>query len=245
MRSKSAVPGAKRRENESSGWSVISQRQSIDAELDGEPPRLVHLLVRVVPVEEDVAPVELRHVAAGRGLLVGHRAQVGDRQVELAALPVAHVGLLRGAVDREGHLVDARVDQPPRFFLVEGQAVGAGVEVDVRELRLDVLAHLDGALVQERLAVVEEVDPAERRAGLVDHPREQVEVEHAGLAGPGDAGLGRAAGLETRDVAGGGALDVEPAGQRRRRAGRAPAPRRRRPAAASAGSRRRSSSRRC
>ena len=76
-------------------------------------------------------------------------------------------------------------------------------------LRLDVLAHLNGALVQERLAVVEEVDSAERRPGLVDRLREQVPVEHAGLPRPGDAGLGRAARLEARDVTGGGALDVQ------------------------------------
>ena len=84
------------------------------------------------------------------------------RDVEAAALPVLRVAVLRRAVDREGHLVDAGVHQPPRLLLGERQAVGAGVEVDVREVRLDVLAHLDGALVQERLAVVEEVDP--RRA---------------------------------------------------------------------------------
>ena len=75
-----------------------------------------------------------------------------------------HVALGGRAVDRERDLVDARVHQPSHLLLGERQAVGARVEIDVRELRLDVLAHLDRALVQERLAVVEEVDAAERRA---------------------------------------------------------------------------------
>ena len=59
----------------------------------------------------------------------------------------------------------------------------------MREPALDVFAHLDGALVEERLAVVEEVDAAERRARFVDDPLEQIEVEHAGLARAGDARL--------------------------------------------------------
>ena len=75
--------------------------------------------------------------------------------------------------------------------------------------------------MEERLAVVEEIDAHERRAGLVDDAAEEIEVEHAGLAGAGDAGLGRAAGLGARDVAGRRALDVEPRGQRRRRRARA------------------------
>ena len=95
-------------------------------------------------------------------LLVDHRGEVRDRLLEVAALAVLHVALRRRAVDREGHLVDARVHEASRPLLGEGEAVGARVQVDVRELRLDVLAHLDGALVQERLAVVEEVDAPER-----------------------------------------------------------------------------------
>ena len=84
----------------------------------------------------------------------------------------------------------------------------------MRELRLDVFAHLDGALVQERLAVIEEVDAPERRPRFVDHLREQIEVEHAGLARARDAGLRRAHRLVARNVAGGGALDIEAAGNR-------------------------------
>ena len=53
--------------------------------------------------------------------------------------------------------------------------------------------------------------------GFVDDPREQVEVEHAGLARARDAGFGRAARLEARDVAGGRALDVEPLRESARR----------------------------
>ena len=83
----------------------------------------------------------------------------------------------------------------------------------MRKLRLDVLAHLDGALVEERLAVVEEVDAAERGARFVDHPLEELEVEHAGLTRTGDARLRCAARLLAGDVAGGGGLDIQPRGQ--------------------------------
>ena len=60
--------------------------------------------------------------------------EVGQRLVEIAALAVLHVGVLRRAVEREGDFVDARVDQAPRLLFGQGQAVGAGVEIDVREL---------------------------------------------------------------------------------------------------------------
>jgi hypothetical protein len=44
-------------------------------------------------------------------------------------------------------------------------------------------SHISTArLWQERLAVIEEVDAAERRPGLVDHPGEQIEVEHPACA---------------------------------------------------------------
>ena len=61
-------------------------------------------------------------------------AQVGNRLVEIAALAVLHVGLLRRAVDRERHLVDAGMDEAPGPVLGERQAVRARVEIDVREL---------------------------------------------------------------------------------------------------------------
>ena len=223
---------------------VIGQlpAQAVDADLGREAPRQVHLGVAVVPGEQDVAPVEERQVPAGPPFLVRHRAKVGERDVELPALAVLDVALLGRAVDRERHLVDAGVHEAPRLRLGERQAVGARVEVDVREMRLDVLAHLDGALVEERLAVVEEVDAAERRPDFVDHPLEEVEVQHAGLAGVRDAGFRRAARLRARDVAGRRALDEHPRreGARRRAIGRGPPD----PssAAASARSRRRTSS---
>ena len=123
---------------------------------------------------------------------------------------------LRGrAVDRERHLVDARTYQPPDLLLAEGEAVRARVEIDVRKLVLDVLAHLHGALVQEGLAVVEEVDADQRRPGLVDHPLEDLEIEHPRLTRARDAGFRRAARLLARDVAGGGGLDVQPRRQLR------------------------------
>ena len=110
-----------------------------------------------------------------------------DREVEAATLAVLDVRLRRRAVDRERHLVDARVHEAPRLGFGQRQAVGAGVEVDVRKARLDVLAHLDRALVQKRFAVVEEVDPHQGRPRFVHDATEQVEVEHSGLSRPGDA----------------------------------------------------------
>src|SRR5262249_33619219 len=97
-----------------------------------------------------------------------------------------------------------------RLLFREGESVGARIEIHVREVRLDVCAHLDGALVEERLAVVEEIDPDERRPRLVDDLAEHVEVQHAGLPRPRDAGLWRAAGLIAGDVARGRALYIEP-----------------------------------
>src|SRR5215213_11329269 len=99
-------------------------------------------------------------------------------------------------------------------FLRERQPVGARVEIDVRELRLDVLAHLHGALVEEGLSVIEEVDPPERWSRFVDHTREEIEIEHPRLARPRNPGFRRTAGLIAGDVAGRRALDVEAGGQR-------------------------------
>ena len=100
--------------------------------------------------------------------------------------------------------------QTARLCFVEGEPVRARIDIDVRKARLDVLAHLDGALVQKRLAVVEEVDPLQRGAGFVDDAPEQLEVEHAGLARPRDAGFGGAHRLGAGDVAGRRALDIHP-----------------------------------
>src|SRR3712207_9002844 len=61
----------------------------------GEPAGPRHLFVTVVPCEQDVAPIELRDIAAASRLLVGHRAQVRERDLEPAALPVTRVGFLR------------------------------------------------------------------------------------------------------------------------------------------------------
>src|SRR6516165_2650247 len=82
----------------------------------------------------------------------------------------------------------------------------------MRKPRLDVLAHLDGLFVQERLAVIEEIDPAERGSDLVYDAAEEIEVEHPRLTRPGDPGLGRAAGLRARNVAGRCAFDVHAVG---------------------------------
>ena len=215
--SSSGEPGTNRREYASSGWSVISQHRRSTPMSAASSRARVHLLVAVVPVEQDVAPVEERQVAAGAALLVRHRAQVGDRDVEPAALPVLHVAVRRRAVDRERHLVDARVHEPARLRLGERQAVGAGVEIDVREVRLDVLAHLDRALVQERLAVVEEVDADERRRRLrrsTRRKRSKSSMPAWRVRVMPVSGAQHACGAG--DVAGGGALDVHP---RRQRAG--------------------------
>ena len=188
-------------------------RQTVDAEFGGQTPGTVHLFRAVVPLEQDVPPVDERQVAVRAPLLVRHRPHGVQRKVEPPALPVARVAFGKGAVDREGDLVDAGVDQPPGPRFGQRQSVGARVEIDLREALLDVLAHLDGPLVQERLAVVEEVDASEARTGLVDDPGEQIEIEHPRLPRARDAGLGRAAGLEAGDVAGRRAFDVEPGRQ--------------------------------
>src|SRR5207247_11482568 len=126
--------------------------------------------------------------ARAPGFSLDHGGERGDAAVEAAAPPVLFVRALRRAVDRERHLVYPGMYQPPRLLVGERKPVRARVQVHLREMRLDVLAHLDGALVEERLAVVDEVDAHQRRAGLVDDPAEQVEIEHAGLTGPRDAG---------------------------------------------------------
>src|SRR5574339_1181385 len=69
--------------------------QAIDANFRGYLPRQVHLLVAVVPLEQDVAPVQERQVATGLPLLVDHRPQVGNRDVETAALTVLGVARRR------------------------------------------------------------------------------------------------------------------------------------------------------
>src|SRR5687768_13216317 len=79
----------------------------------------------------------------------------------------------------------------------------------MRETGFDVLAHLDGPLVQERFPVVEEVDADEPGTGFVHDIPEELEVEHPRVARLGNAGLRGAARLRTRNVAGRGALDVE------------------------------------
>jgi hypothetical protein len=101
------------------------------------------------------------------------------------------------------------VHEPAYALFGECQAVGAGVEVNVREPRLDVLAHLDRSLVQERFAVIEEVHARERRSGLVDDSSEEVEIEHPGVTRSSDAGLRGAAGLVAGDVARRRALYVQ------------------------------------
>ena len=73
--------------------------EAIDADLFRELPCLRHFSVAVVPLEQDVAPVELRQVAAGFMFFVGHRAKIPYGNVELAALAVLHIALGAGAVD--------------------------------------------------------------------------------------------------------------------------------------------------
>ena len=106
--------------------------------------------------------------------------------------------------------------EPARLRVGQRKTVRARIEVDLREARLDVLTHLHRALVQERFAVVEEINSHERRAHFIDDAAEQVEIEHACLPRACDAGLGRAARLIARDVARGRAFDVHARGQRAR-----------------------------
>ena len=104
--------------------------EPVDADVLRERPRAPHLLVAVVVGEEDVAPVDERHVLRPAALLVGGGAQVADRLVEVAALPVDRERLLRGAVEGERHLVDPGAHEAAGALLVERQPVGARVEID-------------------------------------------------------------------------------------------------------------------
>ena len=124
-----------------------------------QTPRQVHLLVAVVPCEQNVPPVEKRQVAPRTLLLVGHGTKFLSATSSRPRWRYFAVALLARPIDREGHFVDAGPCEPPRLLLGKREAVRARVEVDVRIPALDVLAHLDRALVQEGFAVVEEVDP--------------------------------------------------------------------------------------
>ena len=55
--------------------------QPIDAEVYGDPPCERHLFVAVVPLEQNVSPIEKRNIAARGPLLIGHRPQVGAVRV--------------------------------------------------------------------------------------------------------------------------------------------------------------------
>ena len=101
--------------------------------------------------------------------------------------------------------------EPARLLFRKRAAVRARVDVDVGKARLDVLAHLDRALVQKCFAVIEEVDAVQRRPDLVDDLLEQLEVEHAGLTGARNARLRRADRLVARHVARRRAFDEHPA----------------------------------
>ena len=123
------------------------------------------------------------------------------------------VGVLRRAVDGERHLVDAASGPAGAPGSVKREAVRARVEVDVREVRLDVLAHLHGALVQEGLAVVEEVDADQRRPASsitrLNRSKSSMPACRVRVMPVSGAQQASVAG----DVAGGGALDVEARGE--------------------------------
>ncbi len=59
----------------------------------------VHFLVAVVPVKQDVSPVQHGKIAARLLLFVRHRLEVSDGEVEIASLAVLQVALRSGAVD--------------------------------------------------------------------------------------------------------------------------------------------------
>ena len=73
--------------------------QAIDPDVGGQRARARHLRVAVVPVEQDVAPVEKRQIASGAALFVRHRTQCGYRHVESSTLTIFHVAVRRRAVD--------------------------------------------------------------------------------------------------------------------------------------------------
>ena len=106
--------------------------ETVDAEFLGEAPRQVHLPIAVVPPEQNVPPVDEGHVASATVLRLGDPSHVVEGHREVAALAVAGVRLLRGSVDRERVLINARRGQPADGVAAECQTVGAGVEMDVR-----------------------------------------------------------------------------------------------------------------
>ena len=108
--------------------------ESIDADVAGHLPGAVHLVVAVVPREEDVAPVQEGQVARAPVFFVDHGAERGDGAVEAAAPPVLFVRALRRAIDRERHLVYPGMYQPPCLLVGERKSVRARVQVHLREM---------------------------------------------------------------------------------------------------------------
>src|SRR5262249_44506564 len=112
--------------------------------------------VRVVPAEDDVLPDDLD--AAADGLVVDAR-EVRERGVEASADPVAPVGLLVAAVNGEDQPVeqaladDGVLDRPAHLH-----AVGRDRNRGPRHDAAHVAQRLDEMPIQERLAVVEEID---------------------------------------------------------------------------------------
>ena len=109
--------------------------------------------------EEIAEEVELRTPRRYFGAM---DADSGEYVLLLEDLAPARVGdQLAGCSRREADLA-----------VREREPIGARVQVDVLEARLDVLAHLHRALVEKCLAVIEKVDSDERWAGLVHDSRE-------------------------------------------------------------------------
>src|SRR5262249_48811524 len=101
-------------------------------------------------------------------------------------------------------------------LLGKGETVRARIEIDVRKIRLDVLAHLNRTLMEESFAVIEKIDATESGTGFVNDSPKQIEIEHARLTRAGDTGFRRAAGIRTRNIAGRRALDEHPIRNRAR-----------------------------
>ena len=145
--------------------------EAVDADPGGEPSCFSHLPPRIVPAKEDIPPVDERHLPCGRIAPADEVAHDPHDLFEIAASTVAGIGFRVGPVDREGDLVEPRVDDPSDFLFGQQQPVGAGIEIYGGELPLEVLDHLHRLGMDEGIPVIEKIEPDEIGADLIDQGR--------------------------------------------------------------------------
>ena len=184
--------------------------EAVDAYPFGQPDGPGHLAPPVIPVEDNVPPVDERDLAPRLVAQPDEGLHDVDDLGEISAAPVLLVGRLVRAVDGERDFVEPGSDDPFHLGFVEKQAVRADVEVDARVAGLEVFDHLDRLRVNERVAVVEEIEPDETRTDLVHDAAELVEREERPLPGGDEAGFLRTHGLEAGQVAANRGLEEDP-----------------------------------